>query len=237
MHDRESRTVIPIDVELARPPREVPHHRVYTSLLLGFAAAGLVLAFVGLTVDVLEGDTRTFDAYLAHAAQALRRSHPWLGEIMRDLSGLGSTVVLTLFVALTSGYLLVAGRRPTALLVALSSILGALAVAVLKVMFGRPRPDAGLVEVVASGLSFPSGHATMAAVVFLTLGALVSSTRGVWRERGYILLAAAVLTLAVGLSRVVLGVHWATDVVGGWAFGSAWAVLWLLVARRLAHHG
>jgi undecaprenyl-diphosphatase len=74
----------------------------------------------------------------------------------------------------------------------------------------------------------------MSAIAFLTMGALIAATQRRHRERIYILLIAALLTLLVGLSRVALGVHWATDVMGGWAFGAAWAVLWLQVARLLA---
>jgi undecaprenyl-diphosphatase len=74
----------------------------------------------------------------------------------------------------------------------------------------------------------------MSAIAFLTMGALIAATRRRTRERIYILLVAGLLTLLVGISRVALGVHWATDVMGGWAFGAAWAVVWLLVARVFA---
>ena len=96
------------------------------------------------------------------------------------------------------------------------------------------RPDLVFAELAAPGLSFPSGHATMSATVFLTLGVLIASARTRQKERAYILIVAGLGTVFVGLSRVLLGVHWATDVIGGWAFGTAWALLWLLVARWLA---
>ena len=83
-------------------------------------------------------------------------------------------------------------------------------------------------------MSFPSGHASLSAIAFLTMGALIAATHQRNRERFYILLVASLITLLVGLSRITLGVHWATDVIGGWAFGSAWAVVWLQVARLLA---
>ncbi len=202
-------------------------------LLLGFVAAVFALGFVSLTIDVFEGDTGRLDTFVASAAQSLRAGQPWLGAVMRDLSGLGSTIVLTFVVVLTSGYLFVVRRRATAFMVAASAVLGALTVYAMKPLFGRVRPGSGFAEFVASGQSFPSGHATMSAAVFLTLGALVAGTRVRWQERTYIVGASIVLTAAVGLSRVVLGVHWATDVVAGWAFGTAWAALWLLVARRV----
>jgi|CXWK01.1.fsa_nt_gi undecaprenyl-diphosphatase len=206
----------------------------YHSLLLGFVATMFVLSFTAVASEVLEGDTHPIDVALARAAHALRTGHPWLADAMRDLSGLGSTVVLTLVVALTAGYLLVVGLRTTAAMVAAASLAGAFAVGAMKALFGRARPDDRLAEFIASGLSFPSGHATMSAAVYLTVGALVAGTRASWRERLYILAAAAALAAATGLSRVALGVHWASDVVAGWAFGAGWAALWLLVAQRLA---
>jgi undecaprenyl-diphosphatase len=81
-------------------------------------------------------------------------------------------------------------------------------------------------------MSFPSGHASMSAIVFLTLGALLANTRGRWVERVFILATAAIATFLVGVSRVALGVHWATDVLAGWALGTGWATAWLLVAHR-----
>jgi undecaprenyl-diphosphatase len=87
---------------------------------------------------------------------------------------------------------------------------------------------------VAPGLSFPSGHAGISAIVFLTLGALLASTRSRAVERSYILGTATLMTVLVGLSRIALGVHWATDVLAGWAFGAVWALIWLMLARRLS---
>ena len=208
------------------------------TLGFGLMAVLFILAFALLAGEMLEGDTRAFDMVLLRAAQALVVAHPWVFEVMRDLSGLGSTVVLTLFTVITVGYLALVSMRASALLVAASTISGSLCVSAFKVVFGRARPDTAYAELVATTLSFPSGHATMSAVVFLTLGALVASTRPLWIERIYILGAAATMTVLVGISRISLGVHWATDVLGGWAFGSAWAIAWLLLAgflRRRRH--
>ncbi len=202
-------------------------------LLMALAVLLLALAFVYAGGEIMEGDTQRFDVYLLHLAQSLRASHPWLAGIMRDFSGLGSTVVLTLFTVATVGYLALLSARVMAFLVATSVITGALLVSVFKTAFGRLRPDAVFAELVAPGLSFPSGHASMSALVFLTIGALIAASRSRVNERIYILTTAALLALLVGVSRVLLGVHWATDVLGGWAFGAAWAVAWLLLARHL----
>lgn len=82
-------------------------------------------------------------------------------------------------------------------------------------------------------MSFPSGHSTMSALVFLTIGVVIANTRGQLGEKIYILAAAGFLSTLVGLSRVGLGVHWATDVIAGWSFGGAWAILWLVIAHWL----
>ena len=121
----------------------------------------------------------------------------------------------------------------TAAIVAVSIGTAAASVELMKTGFGRLRPDASFAQFAATGLSFPSGHSSMSAVVFLTLGVLLARTHARRSERFYILGVAALLTLLVGVSRAALGVHWATDVIGGWAFGTAWATGWLLIASRL----
>lgn len=216
----------------ARLPRD-GYRSLLKPLLTGLAAVLLALAFAKLGGEVVEGDTRSFDMYFLHGAQALRARHPWLASVMRDLSGLGSTTVLTLFTVICIGYLVLVTDRTTAFLVAAAVTTGSVFVSILKTAFGRLRPAPEFAELVASGLSFPSGHASNSAIVFLTLGALIASSRGPTPERLYILATAALMTLLVGVSRIALGLHWATDVLGGWAFGAAWALAWLLVARRV----
>lgn len=228
--------LMPSALRASGAPTPLPdrYRSLLKPLLMGLGVVLLVLTFAQLGAEITEGDTRGFDTFLLRSAQSLRIGHPWLAEVMRDLSGLGSTTVLTLFTLATVGYLALVSARMMAFLVAASVISGSALVSVLKAAFGRLRPDAAYAELAAPGLSFPSGHASMAAVVFLTLGALIASTRSRLTERIYILATASVMTLLVGVSRVALGVHWATDVLGGWAFGAAWAMAWLLLARRLA---
>lgn len=202
-------------------------------MLGGLVLALLALVFIEISGEMLDSDTRHFDVMLLRAAQSLRTAQPWLTGVMRDFSGLGSAAVMTLFTSVTVGYLLLTSKRAMAFLVAAAGITGALGISWLKLGFGRARPDAQFAELVASGLSFPSGHAGISAIVFLTLGALLASTRIQAVERTYILCTAALMTVLVGLSRIALGVHWATDVLAGWAFGAAWALAWLMLARRV----
>jgi undecaprenyl-diphosphatase len=207
---------------------------VLKPLLSGLAILLLMLMFTKLSSEVFEGDTRGFDMYLLRRAQSLRVGYPQVVNVMRDLSGLGSTVLLSILTMVTVGYLALVGARPMSALVAGAVVTGAVMVDLMKAAFGRLRPDAAFAEMAAQGLSFPSGHSSISAIVYLTLGALVASTRARFIEQTYIMAVSAVMTGLVGISRVALGVHWATDVMAGWAFGAAWSMVWLLLAARFA---
>jgi undecaprenyl-diphosphatase len=206
------------------------------------AAVAGTLAFSTLALLVPGALTDGFDAAVL---QRLRRAGDptlprggWLvADAARDVTALGGTAVLVLVVAFTAAYLLVDGRRRDACAVVVAAGGGGLLVAVLKVAFDRPRPSAVPHLVVVHSGSFPSGHAMLAAVVYATLGALLARFA---RRRTTQLLpigAAVVVALLVGASRVVLGVHHPTDVLAGWAAGTAWAGIAWLVVDRLARTG
>jgi len=216
-----------------RSGRALSRLETYWPLLAGLVTALLIWAFIQISSEMVEGDTRAFDVAILRAAQTFRVGHTWVAEVMRDLSGLGSTAVLTLFTVVAIGYLAVVRARLMALLVAAAVITGSVGVSLLKAQFGRPRPGADFAELIAPGMSFPSGHATISAIVFLTIAALIASTRTRTSEQAYIVAMATLMALLVGLSRIALGVHWATDVVAGWAFGAAWSLAWLLLTRVL----
>ncbi|MEQ1687266.1 MAG: phosphatase PAP2 family protein [Sphingopyxis sp.] len=97
---------------------------------------------------------------------------------------------------------------------------------VLKTAFARPRPDIVPHLDAVHSLSFPSGHATSAAVVYMLFAMLVPTQR-----RALWLCAAATMTIATGWSRVALGVHWPSDVIGGWLLGGAFALIGYAAAQ------
>ena len=106
---------------------------------------------------------------------------------------------------------------------------------VLKISFNRPRPGVPHLARVFTP-SFPSGHATLSAVTFLTLGVLLARASRDRRLKIYFVALAIFLTVAVGISRVYLGLHYPSDVLAGWSIGSMWAILcwtgaWLLHRR------
>jgi len=207
-------------------------------LILGFAiVAGLILGFGWLTEEVLEGDTAAFDRVVVSALRsngdmADPIGPPWLEEFARDITALGSYAFLGILTFGVIGYFLLTRRRALAALVA-ASVLGGVAISnLLKVVFDRDRPDLPS-SVRAFTASFPSGHATLSAISFLTLGALLAQTSPDPRVKSFFAIFAIILTVAVGTSRIYLGVHFASDVLAGWCVGSAWALLCWMVASWL----
>lgn len=175
----------PLDASPAPPLSRLERYRsLIKPLAICTAVFLMMLAFTHLGGEVVEGDTRGFDPYVLHQAQALRNGHPWVAGVMRDLSRLGSTTVLALLTLVTAGYLVLAAVPNLAILVIGAVISVTVAVNLLKTAFGRMRPDAAYAKMLVPGLSFPSGHAGNAAIVFLTLGAVLASTRVRRGDRG-----------------------------------------------------
>jgi undecaprenyl-diphosphatase len=212
------------------------------TLLAVLAVAALAWGFAGLHDEVREGGTLDFDhkvlLLLRDPAEPARPWGPgWLQTSVRDVTALGGSTIVIPLTLLVAGYLALVRKRGAALFL-LAAILGAVTLgSLLKLGFERPRPE--LVEhgVLTYTWSFPSGHATGAAATYLTLGALLARFQPRRRVKAYILSVAVLVTVAVGLSRVYLGVHWPTDVLAGWTVGAGWALLCWTVVRVLQRRG
>lgn len=207
-------------------------------LVMLFLAVAIAIIFGTLASIATAGNTLAFDRWLiAWLRDPFDSSLPigprWFRSTMLDLTGWGNTASLTVLTAIVAGYLLVMRKTATAVYLVSATAGGALINSTLKAIVDRPRPDivAHLVEV--SSASFPSGHAMNSAVVFLTLGAVLSRIHAQRQVRTYILTVAILLTVSIGFSRVYLGVHWPSDVLAGWMVGGVWATLCWMVARRL----
>lgn len=197
--------------------------------------------FLALAEQFVRGEQGLARALLFGLPEPFELAAPtgprWLADMARDISALGSAEVVAALTAAVLGYMIIAGRIGPALFIMLSIGAGTLGGYALKLFFERLRPH-HLVD--AGGLmlntSFPSGHAMLAALFYLTLGVILA--RGEPRRwlRLYVLAVAAGLTILVGVSRVYLGVHWPTDVAAGWAVGAGWVALCCLAARVAHRH-
>ena len=211
-------------------------------LLLVLVVGSGIWAFAEVADAVSEGETHQVDrTILLSMRNAEDLSDPvgplWLEELGRDVTALGGVAVLVLLSLATAGYLLLMGNRQAALLVAVAVIGGILMSTLVKAGFDRPRPELVPHESHVYSASFPSGHSMMAAVVYLTLGALLARIHSRYVVKVYFMALAILLTVAVGVSRVYMGVHWPTDVLAGWSAGAVWAVLCWLGALWYQHRG
>jgi len=157
---------------------------------------------------------------------------PTLTLAMRGITLLGSTIFLVLLGGCVAWFLTAKRMGRAALLLAVAALGGELLDQALKLLFARPRPEPffGLEQL--ETYSFPSGHSMASACFF---GALAMIAAGQARSRGRrcaIWLAAAVVIGLIGLSRVYLGMHYPTDVVGGYLGAVAWlALIHMLMGR------
>lgn len=207
-----------------------------TTLAAILLFAGGIWAFIELADEVLGGDTRQVDEtlllLLRNPADPSDPIGPyWLEEAFRDLTALGGYTVITLAAAFAFGYLALVGRWLSAWLLVLSLAGGTILNNLLKFGFGRPRPGVVAHLVEAQSAAFPSGHAMLSAVAYLSFGALLARAQPDPRMKAYVLAVAVLLTALVGASRVYLGVHWPSDVLAGWCLGAAWAIGFWLLAR------
>lgn len=208
---------------------------------LGLFSGALLclLIFAAMAGLATSGNAQAFDeAVLRGLRNPADPSTPagpsWLLPFAREMTALAGTPVLTVVTTVLAGWFAVR-REWTLMAILLAAVLGETLLANgLKALFDRPRPDIVPHLVHATGKSFPSGHATSAAAVYLTMAALVASDVKNRAARAYVFSVAVILALIVGASRVYLGVHYPTDVIGGLSFGAAWAAIVWIAARRLA---
>ena len=192
-----------------------------------------VMTFIEVADDMTEADGRAFDQMVLDAM----RPHPdpadawgpwWLEEAAADITSLGGLSVLGLFAVIAVGFLLIQRKRLSAALLAVGLVSGVALSEGLKGFFERERPPSAYQAVETINASFPSGHTLMATIFYLSIGALLARTFHLKRQKAYVLGVAILLAALVGLTRIYLAAHWASDVFAGWSLGAAWAMgLWL----------
>jgi len=200
-------------------PRSVLGLLLLVQLVLLFA---LGAAFGAVLEDVVEGDElATIDGPVARFV--VEHREPWLTDAFEVLTWAGSGLLLVPLMLVTGIVLWRVRRSPRPLFFLAACVAGASALSnLVKLVVARPRPDDALID--AIGYAFPSGHATNAAACWLALALALGGLTPSWPRRVALVTAAVLIALLVGLSRVYLRVHEATDVLGGWALGGLWVV-------------
>ena len=213
-------------------PRRRPRPEVtwFLSVALRLATLLMITILVAELLERMPGAMATapFDAAIIRALAEHRVG--WLTASFQMITGLGGEGFLVV-VVLAAGLIL---RRQTnswrPLFVLLAVAIGAVVLErVIKLVVARPRPPAAWMVIQEKGCAFPSGHAIRSATVYGGLAYLATRINALGRRIHVALwMLAAGLSFLVGVSRVYLGVHWPTDVIGGWILAIAW--LWLALS-------
>jgi undecaprenyl-diphosphatase len=208
-----------------------------TWLLVGLGGCVLLFAFLVLAGEVMGGETLGFDRRIVlafrKADDPARPIGPaWITGALLDLTALGGPTVISLVVLSVVGFLVLQTRYWTAFFIVMTAASGELVNYAMKNVFSRARP--GIVPHLreAFSSSFPSGHAMQSAIIYLTLGAMLMRIAERRVTKIYCCTIAMLMTFLVGLSRIWLGVHYPTDVLGGWIIGLLWASVCWLVAQQ-----
>ena len=193
-----------------------------------------VVVLLGVLVAVQWGPLLSFDRAVDTPLHAWALDNPGVVSVSRWLETIGR-VTVSFWVVLATTVVLLAGRRwRPALALVLTAVLAPVITDHLKPVVGRARPtwDAALGS--EGTLSYPSGHATAGIAVYVACGLALATLVQDRRAKTAVIAVFGVVGVAIGLSRLVLGVHWPSDVVGGWgvALAVGAALVGLLVLGR-----
>jgi undecaprenyl-diphosphatase len=207
------------------------------ALILVIAAAGALWAFFAIAGEVAEGETLAIDKHILLALRNPADLSDPIGsrsfeEAMRDVTGLGGVTVVVMVTLVGALAFLMHRRRWHAAILAGAVLLADISSEGLKLIYDRPRPDLVPHGSYVYSASFPSGHSTLSAATFLTLATLIASLEPNRGTKIMVYVLAMLLVLAIGFSRVYLGVHWPSDVLAGWSLGAVWALAaWTALLR------
>jgi undecaprenyl-diphosphatase len=212
-----------LDLPVAVRRRLDPAERFGLRLtLVGLAIVLVTVPFSTLLFEVLaKGPLTRADSRVANAMNDRVHSHHWMVTVLQGVSWLGRAPWLILLVVAATVYVWRRGRRRLVAFLVVTPLGGGIVDSLVKVAVDRPRPVVDHPVATALGKSFPSGHAMSSLVTYGTLLVVfLPVLRPVLRRVAVV--TTAVLVLAIGTSRLLLGVHFVSDVIGGFVLGAAW---------------
>lgn len=212
------------------------------ALIALLAAAAALWALLAVGGEMQEGETLALDRRIL---LSLRRpgdpsqplgSHSFQ-EAMRDATALGGFTVLTMVTLVAALAFAFHRKLRHAAVLVVTALISMFASEQLKGLYGRPRPELVPHATYVYSASFPSGHSMLSATIYLTLAALIATLESRRATKALAFAVALLLMVAVGFSRVYLGVHWPSDVLAGWCGGAACALVAWAVLLRTAKAG
>jgi undecaprenyl-diphosphatase len=199
------------------------------AIIVGTLGFILIAAFVSRgSADIL--DIQILRSFRHPDHLSIPLGPPWLFEVMRDVTSLGGATIVSLITLFVIGYFILKKQYGMLIIILVAVIGGAVMELELKVLFGRIRPQLIPSLISEKSFGFPSGHSMMSAIIYLSLASLIARLQVRRKDKIYVIFSAVFLSFIIGVSRVYLGVHYPTDVLGGWSLGLAWAALCWFVA-------
>ena len=204
-------------------------------LIAVFAIVVGTVGFMLIAGSVSSGSTDHFDMQILKSLRSpdnlARPIGPdWIFEVMRDITSLGGSTIVFLITFFVVGYFILQKQYSMLFLVLAAVIGGAVIDLMLKELFGRIRPQIVPNLIPVKSFGFPSGHSMMSTIKYLSLASILARLQARRRDKIYIISVAVFLSFMIGISRIYLGVHYPTDVLGGWSLGLAWAAFCWFVA-------
>ena len=199
----------------------------YASMVLVITVGGIAAVGAGYLFVELAEQVRLTTSAVNHADQII---HTWFGHereaaatvLLTTATAIGGSAGLAAIVAVVAAVLLVRKERASAIFLAVTAVAGSLLNTGLKMIFARARPDLASALAVAASYSFPSGHAMNSFINFGALAYIALRQPWPWGAKSAALAMALTLVVLIGVSRVYLGVHWASDIAAGWSAGTVW---------------
>ena len=196
-------------------------------MVLVLALGGIAAFAAGEAFIEIAEHFRLTTSWVYHADQAVNawfqnERFPGFTALLDAVTVAGGPLGMALVVALVAAGLFLRKHHASAVFVIVAAAGGALLNLGLKMIFERVRPSAATAIAVAQGYSFPSGHAMGSFIVLGSIAYVVLRQPFRWRVKSALLAMLVTVVLFVGLSRVYLGVHWISDIAGGWSAGAVW---------------
>ncbi len=199
----------------------------YVPILVVMVVGGIAALGAGYLFVELAEQVRLTTSVVYRADQVI---HTWFGQerqagmtvLFNTATAIGGTLGMAVLVTAVATTLLVRKERASAIFVVVTAVAGGLLNLGLKMIFARARPDLASAIAVARWYSFPSGHAMGSFITFGALAYIVLRQNWPWVAKSAALAVALTMVVLVGVSRVYLGVHWASDIAGGWSAGTVW---------------
>jgi undecaprenyl-diphosphatase len=194
-----------------------------------FTRPSVILALLGLFIlaAMAGGPTNGFERKIMQAIAEFRAGRPNLTGMVVGITNLGGAYATLGVTAVASLWMLLRRSPAPALLLAVCVLIERVLMDGLKEWIGRPRPNFG-VDWLPQSLAYPSGHSANSMTAFLATALIVTPPA----HRGPLAAGAITLSIVVGLSRIYLGVHWPSDVIGGWTVGLVAVGATLIIGER-----